>query len=153
MRNRLVVTNIVIKTFGGFALSQKTTKKTNCTTRARPKLFQSCDWLKGYRGIQKNWCDTRPGVGSRAACVYVQRDVSVRRICLQLKMTERTDQRIFIKYCFNLGKSCTETIKMIQKAFVDEIMGVTQIKEWYRRFKNGRTPSNLNYRNLHRINR
>ena len=28
---------------------------------------------------------------------------------------------------------------MIQKAFVDESMGKTQIKEWYRRFKNGRT--------------
>ena len=27
---------------------------------------------------------------------------------------------------------------MIQKAFVDESMGITQIKEWYRRFKNGR---------------
>ena len=28
---------------------------------------------------------------------------------------------------------------MIQKAFVDESMGITQIKEWYRRFKSGRT--------------
>ena len=28
---------------------------------------------------------------------------------------------------------------MIQKAFVDESMGITQIKEWYRRFRNGRT--------------
>ena len=28
---------------------------------------------------------------------------------------------------------------MIQKAFGDESMGITQIKEWYRRFKNGRT--------------
>ena len=28
---------------------------------------------------------------------------------------------------------------MIWKAFVDESMGITQIKEWYRRFKNGRT--------------
>ena len=28
---------------------------------------------------------------------------------------------------------------MIQKAFVDESMGTTQIEEWYRRFKNGRT--------------
>ena len=28
---------------------------------------------------------------------------------------------------------------MIQKAFVDERVGITQIKEWYRRFKNGRT--------------
>ena len=51
-------------------------------------------------------------------------------------MTERTDQRICIKFCFNLGKSCTETIEMIQKAFVDKSMGITQIKEWYRRFKN-----------------
>ena len=28
---------------------------------------------------------------------------------------------------------------MIQKAFVDKSMGITQIKEWYRWFKNGRT--------------
>ena len=28
---------------------------------------------------------------------------------------------------------------MIQQAFVNESMGITQIKEWYRRFKNGRT--------------
>ena len=28
---------------------------------------------------------------------------------------------------------------MVQKAFLDESMGITQIKEWYRRFKNGRT--------------
>ena len=50
-------------------------------------------------------------------------------------MTERTDQRICIKFWFNLGKSYTETIEMIQKAFVDESMGISQIKEWYRRFK------------------
>ncbi|KAG8246851.1 hypothetical protein J6590_075817 [Homalodisca vitripennis] len=28
---------------------------------------------------------------------------------------------------------------MIQKSFGDECMGTTQVKEWYRRFKNGRT--------------
>ena len=28
---------------------------------------------------------------------------------------------------------------MIQKAFVDESMGIIQIKEWYKRFKNGHT--------------
>ena len=53
MRNRLLVTNIAIKTFGGFALSQKTAQTTSCTTRARPKLSQGCDCLKGYRGIQE----------------------------------------------------------------------------------------------------
>ena len=54
-------------------------------------------------------------------------------------MTERTDQRICIKFCLNLSKSCTQTIETIQKAFVDESMGITQIKKWYRRFKNART--------------
>ena len=53
MRNRLVATNIAIKTFGGFALSQETTKTTSWTTRARPKPSQGCDWLKGYSGIQE----------------------------------------------------------------------------------------------------
>ena len=28
---------------------------------------------------------------------------------------------------------------MIQKAFVDKSMGITQLKEWYRRFNNGCT--------------
>ena len=28
---------------------------------------------------------------------------------------------------------------MIQKAFVNKSMGITQMKEWYRWFKNGRT--------------
>ena len=26
---------------------------------------------------------------------------------------------------------------MLEKAFVDESMGITQIKEWHRRFENG----------------
>lgn len=54
-------------------------------------------------------------------------------------MTERTEQRICIKFCFNLGKNCAETIEMLQKIFGDECMGKTQIKEWYKRFKSGRT--------------
>ena len=28
---------------------------------------------------------------------------------------------------------------MVQKCFLDESMGIKQIKQWYRRFKNGRT--------------
>ena len=54
-------------------------------------------------------------------------------------MTERTDHRICIKFCikfcFNLGKSCPETIEMIQKPFVDESLDITQINEWYRRLE------------------
>ena len=44
MRNNLVVTNIAMKAFGGFALSQKTTTTTSCTTWASPEL------LGGSRG-------------------------------------------------------------------------------------------------------
>lgn len=54
-------------------------------------------------------------------------------------MTERKDQRICIKFCYKLEKTCAETIEMLQKAFGEECMGKTQIKEWYKRFKNGRT--------------
>ncbi|KAG8332996.1 hypothetical protein J6590_009443 [Homalodisca vitripennis] len=46
-------------------------------------------------------------------------------------MKETTDQRICIKVCFNVSKNCTEMI---------ESTGTTQIKEWYRRMKNGHTP-------------
>ncbi|XP_033224050.1 protein GVQW3-like [Belonocnema kinseyi] len=53
-------------------------------------------------------------------------------------MAERTEQRICIKSCFNLGKSCAKTIEMLQKAFKDECMDQSQMKEWYRRFKSGR---------------
>ncbi|GFX99029.1 protein GVQW3 [Trichonephila clavipes] len=57
-------------------------------------------------------------------------------------MAERTEQRICIKFCFNLGISCAETFEMLQKGFKDECMKKKQIKEWYGRFKNGRTSVN-----------
>ena len=58
---------------------------------------------------------------------------------LLLKMAERCEERICIKVCFKLEKSLVETIEMIQKAFGDECMGKTQIKEWYKHFKNSHT--------------
>ena len=36
-----------------------------------------------------------------------------------------------------LGDSQAETIQKIQTAFGDDAMGVTQVKEWYNRFKDG----------------
>ena len=53
-------------------------------------------------------------------------------------MTEKQDQRIWIKFCFQLGKTCSETIQIMRKAFGNEGMSRTRIKEWYRRFKRGR---------------
>ena len=54
-------------------------------------------------------------------------------------MTEKQDQRICIKFCFQLGKTSSETIQMMQKAFGNECMSKTRIKEWYNRFKGGHT--------------
>ena len=54
-------------------------------------------------------------------------------------MTEKQDRRICIKFCFQLGKASSETIQMMQKAFGNEYMSKTRIKEWYNRSKGGRT--------------
>ena len=54
-------------------------------------------------------------------------------------MTVKQDQRICIKFCFQLGKTSSETIQMMQKAFGNECMSKTRIKEWYNRLKGGRT--------------
>jgi len=54
-------------------------------------------------------------------------------------MTERVEQRYCNKFCHKLGDSQSETIRKIQQVFGEDAMGVTQIKEWFNRFKNGRT--------------
>jgi hypothetical protein len=61
----------------------------------------------------------------------------VRRILVSLKMTECLEQRYCIKFCQKLGDTQAETIPKIQQAFGDDAMGVTQIKEWFNRFKDG----------------
>ncbi|KAJ4435632.1 hypothetical protein ANN_18248, partial [Periplaneta americana] len=55
------------------------------------------------------------------------------------KMTERMEQRYCIKFCQKLGDSQSQTIRKIQQVFGEDAMGVTQIKEWFNRFKDGRT--------------
>ena len=55
------------------------------------------------------------------------------------EMTEKVEQRYCIKFCQKLGETQSETIRKIQQVFGNDAMGVTQIKEWFNRFKNGRT--------------
>ena len=76
---------------------------------------------------------------SCAACLSLQIYFWVPRILWLLKMTEKQDQQICIEFCFQLGKTSSETIQMMQKAFGNECMSKTWIKEWYNRFKGGRT--------------
>jgi len=69
------------------------------------------------------------------------KNVHAARVALLLsaKMTERLEQRHYIKLCQKLGDSQVETIRKIQRVFGDDALGFTQIKEWYIRFKDGRT--------------
>jgi hypothetical protein len=54
-------------------------------------------------------------------------------------MTEHAEQRYCIKFCQKLEDSKVETIRKIQRAFGNDAMCATQIKEWFNRFKYGRT--------------
>jgi hypothetical protein len=54
-------------------------------------------------------------------------------------MTERLEQRYCIKFCQKLGDTQVKTIHKIQQAFGDNAMSISHIKEWFSRFKDGRT--------------
>jgi hypothetical protein len=54
-------------------------------------------------------------------------------------MRESTEQRICIKFCFKIGKAATKTYQLLQQADSEEAMGRTQVFDWFRRFKEGRT--------------
>ena len=45
-------------------------------------------------------------------------------------MTESVEQCICITFCQKLGHLCSETYDMFQKAFGNEAMGRTQVKDW-----------------------
>jgi len=52
-------------------------------------------------------------------------------------MDQRKEQRVYIKFCANLVKSATETLKMIQQGFGDQILSRAQVFQWHTRFKSG----------------
>ena len=54
-----------------------------------------------------------------------------------LKMTDVKEQRICLKFCFKLGKTDSETHRMLIEAFGDNTVGQTETYDWFKRFKNG----------------
>jgi len=44
-----------------------------------------------------------------------------------------------VKFCFKLGKSSSETFKLLQQAFGDNVLSRTTCYEWLKRFKEIRT--------------
>jgi len=69
------------------------------------------------------------GRGSNT-CVYV---------IVIFTMCESTEQRSCIKFCFKIGKTATETYQLLHQAYGEDAMGRTQVFDWFRRFKVGRT--------------
>ena len=61
-------------------------------------------------------------------------------------MCESTEQRICIKFCFKIGKTATETYQLLQQAYGEDAMGRTQVFDWFRPFKEGRTSVESDYR-------
>ncbi|GFT83341.1 HTH_48 domain-containing protein [Nephila pilipes] len=54
-------------------------------------------------------------------------------------MTELIEQRYCIEFCQKLDDSQSQVIRKIQQVFGEDAMGITQIKEWFNRFKDDRT--------------
>ena len=63
-------------------------------------------------------------------CVYV---IAI------LTMCESTEQHSCITFCFKIGKTATETYQLLQQPYGEDAMGRTQVFDWFRRFKEGRT--------------
>ena len=69
------------------------------------------------------------GRGSNT-CVYV---IAICTTC------GSAEQSICITFCFKIGKTATETYQLSQKAYGEDAMGRTEVFDWFRRFKEGRT--------------
>jgi hypothetical protein len=63
-------------------------------------------------------------------------------------MTELLEQRYCIKLCQKLGDTQVKTIHKIQQAFGDDAMSISRLKEWFNRFKHGRTSVDSELRTL-----
>ena len=53
-------------------------------------------------------------------------------------MDEIHEQRICLKFCFKIGKTATESYKLLQQAFGDNAIKQTTAFEWIKKFKDGR---------------
>ena len=52
-------------------------------------------------------------------------------------MADNKQQRVCVKFCFLLGKSAAETVLMLQEAFKEEALSMSQVYEWCSRFRRG----------------
>jgi hypothetical protein len=53
-------------------------------------------------------------------------------------MDGKIKQRVSIKFCVKIGKSSTETLEKLRKAFGEHSLSQTVVSEWHSSFKAGR---------------
>ncbi|KAA0201709.1 hypothetical protein HAZT_HAZT009551 [Hyalella azteca] len=53
-------------------------------------------------------------------------------------MERSLEQRYAIKLCVRLGRNTTETFQMMQEAFKDDCISISQAGKWHKVFKEGR---------------
>jgi len=56
------------------------------------------------------------------------------------------EQCVWVKFCFKLRKSSSETFELLQQAFGVDVLSRTKCFEWFKRFKEGRTSVKNNQR-------
>ena len=50
-------------------------------------------------------------------------------------MVDFREQRVFIKFCFKLGKTATECCEMLKTAFGEQAMGRSPTFQWFSRLR------------------
>jgi transposase len=52
-------------------------------------------------------------------------------------LTAAMEQRVNIKFCVKLGKTPTETYKILRTVYGDEVLIRSSVFEWFKRFRDG----------------
>ena len=68
--------------------------------------------------------------GSLSVNIYLQ-------CASHLTMDRKVQQRVWINFCFYLGKTGAETYEMLQAAFRESCLSQSKTFEWYFHFKSG----------------
>ena len=55
-----------------------------------------------------------------------------------IMLSVNAEQRVNVKFFVKLGKSATETYRLLKKVYGDECLSRTQVFEWFKWFKDGR---------------
>jgi len=55
-------------------------------------------------------------------------------------MDSGNEHRVATKFCFKAGLSATEILVLVQKAYGNEAINLSNIFRWYSRFRDGREP-------------